>query len=1004
MPRFDEKMLEDYIVEKFQEQGWKYIPSNELERESFEEPLLISNLINKLKELNKDIGIGEDEIKNVLNELKLRGTGIEGAKQILNLYKTGVPLKFEKDKLVKYVKLFNYVDLDKNEFIISRQVRYYGKEDIRTDIMLYVNGIPLVDIELKNPVSFSESWFDAYKQIKDYEKQVPELYKYVQLGVAAEQIAKYFPIVPWQDEVRYHDWKEEMKDPIDSVIEMLSKEKLLDIIRNYLFFRVEFGNATKVITRYMQYRASEKMVDRVLNNLNGIEEKEKGLIWHWQGSGKTLTMIFAANKLYHLKKLENPTIFFIIDRLDLEDQLYQEFEALDIVEPETIDSINDLKEVLQHDEGKGKRGIMITLIHKFRVEELSDLQNELEKIPVEKGSILTRRNVITFIDESHRTQYGTLAAQMKNILKGSFFFALTGTPISKKGRDTYLEFSYAPEEKYLDKYFVTDSIKDGFTKKIIYQPRLDKEVHLKKDMLETFLEMEFEELDEDIKEKIKDGVRERLNVIKLFLENPQRIKVIAENISDHFQENLDGKFKAMVVTGSRKACVYYKRELDQHLPPEYSEVVMTYARDDPKLMQEYRRELIDKYNGKELDDIKKEVVEKFKEEEYPKILIVTDMLLTGFDAPILQTMYLDKPLKEHRLLQAIARTNRPFKDLKEAGLIIDYVGILKEFKKAFEIYSNEEINGTIYDLESIKKEFNEIINELLSYFDTIPKNKYDRGILLNATDLLTTNEEISKQFLEGYKKLRKIFELLGPDEIKIERFQDYKWLSAIYTYYLRTVLRSQPSYEGLIRKYFDKTIKYVHKTTELEKLENDLPIINFDENYLTLLEEKVKSKEEKAANIVFTLNKFILVDQQNDPVYESVVEKVERLLKLWKEKTKDFENIYQEGIKIFREIENLNQRKRELELNSFEYAVLLTLEKRFGKNESLLKDIGELEDKVIEYFFTNWQHQPTIRKKVEREVRRFVRRYVKKYGLKMEDLDPLYNELMRNVENHGKAS
>jgi type I restriction enzyme R subunit len=279
MAAFTEKSLvEDYIIEKLLEKGWRFVPASELERESFSEPLLLNNLVRAIKRLNADKGIGEGEIKHVLNELKLRSSGHEGAKQILNFLKFGIPVKFEKERVVKFVRLFDFENTDNNEFIASRQVTYHGREDIRTDIMLYVNGIPLVEIECKNPASFSENWFDAYRQIKDYEKTVPELYKYVQIGIAAEQTAMYFPIVPWQEEIRVNRWKEEAKDSIDSTIEMLSKNTLLDIIQNFLFFRVEMGNATKVITRYMQYRAAKKIVDRVIANLKGEEEKNKGLI------------------------------------------------------------------------------------------------------------------------------------------------------------------------------------------------------------------------------------------------------------------------------------------------------------------------------------------------------------------------------------------------------------------------------------------------------------------------------------------------------------------------------------------------------------------------------------------------------------------------------------------------------------------------------------------------------------------------------------------------------
>jgi len=644
MPRFSEKSLvEDYFVEKLREKGWKVVSADELERESLEEPLLTPALIRRLKRLNTSIGISDEEIKQVLNELKLRTSGSEDSKKILNYLKDGVPVKFEKERVVKCVKLFDYEDTSNNDFVISRQVYHKaGDKPIRNDIILYVNGIPLVNIECKNPADLTEDWYGAYRQIKDYEKTVPEPYKYIQIGVAAEQTAHYFPTAPWQEETLTHQWREPNKDTIDSTIEMLTPETLLNITRNYLFIRIERGATTKVVTRYMQYRAAENVCNRVLNNIEGKERKNRGLIWHWQGSGKTLTMIFAANKLYRHPILQNPTVFFIVDREELETQLGDEFRALDITRPETVDSIHALRQIIRHDEDRGKRGIFITLIHKFRPEELTELQRELDALSKTRETIQTRRNVILFIDEAHRTQYGTLAAQMNQILKNAQPFAFTGTPIAKTGRDTYSQFSYPPKEPYLDKYFITDSIEDGFTLKIAYQPRLEEDVHLKKDMLDTFIKVEFDEIPEEYREKTEERIKQKLNTIKIFLENNDRIKLVAQDIAQHFKENLDGKFKALVVAVSRLACVRYKRELDKLLPKEYSEIVMTYnPNKDQQDIRDYLREEIQRNHGKEIEDIRKETITKYKEETNPKILIVKDMLLTGFDAPILQTMYLD---------------------------------------------------------------------------------------------------------------------------------------------------------------------------------------------------------------------------------------------------------------------------------------------------------------------------------------------------------------------------
>jgi type I restriction enzyme R subunit len=1007
MPLFSEKSLvEDYFIQNLQERGWKFIPADNLERESLEEPLLTPVLIRALKRLNANIGIGDEEIRQVLNELKLKTSGAEHAKQILNYLKYGIPIKFEKERVVKYVKLFDYGNIQNNDFTLSRQVIHQsGDKQIRNDIILYINGIPIANIECKNPTSLTENWYTAYKQIIDYWKTVPEPYKYIQIGIAAEQTAKYFPTAPWQQEdVKIHQWREPNKlDPIDATIEMLTPNTLLNIIQNYLFFRIEHGTTTKVITRYMQYRAAEQIYNRVVSYLQGKETKNKGLIWHWQGSGKTLTMIFAANKLYRDPLLENPTVFFIVDREELEEQLYQEFTALDITKPETIDSIHALRNILRHDENRGKRGIFITLIHKFRPEELQQLQKEIDRLSKTQQTIQTRKNVILFIDEAHRTQYGILAAQMKQLLKNASPFALTGTPIAKTGRDTYQEFSYPPKETYLDKYFIIDSIEDGFTLKIAYQPHLEKEegIHLKKEMLDTFIQIEFEEIPEEYREKTEEKIKQKLNTIKVFLENPDRIKLVAQDIAKHFKENLDGKFKALIVAVNRLACVRYKRELDKLLPKEYSEVVMTFTRTDSQEIQDYQKELTARYHGKEIEDTRKQIIDKYKEEEYPKILIVTDMLLTGFDVPILQTMYLDKPLKEHRLLQAIARTNRPYKDIKEAGLIIDYVGILKEFTKAFENYTKEDIQGILLDLNTLTQEFSQLIDETTALFQEIPKDQDDRQTMLKAFETITTNEKNAKKFQTNYRHLRKLFELLGTHEIKLQRLKEYAWLTQVYGYYIHWLRQERYEEYRYVPKYFPKTLKYVYKTTQLAQIERQYLTIQFDADYLKNLQEKIKTKQEKAANILFTLNRFIIIDKHRNPIYETLTQKVERILKLWKEKTKDYEKIYNQAAQIVNEITQLQTRQKQLAFTDLQYSILLTLEQKLSPNKNLTQDVQELTNQLQAQMFKGWQTQQTTRKTIEREVRKYLRKHMKQYGLSLLDIDELHPKIIEKVKTYG---
>ena len=984
--KLNEEALEDYFMKELRGMGWNDIPAAELGRDDPENPLIESELIDSLTRLNPNIE--DEDIQRAILELRSKPATIEGSRSILEYLKEGIKIKSARTGELIKIKILDHDVIETNSFTASRQVSFRGGDQmIRTDIMLFINGIPLVNIELKNPVGISETWMDAYRQIKEYEKTVPELYKYVQIGVAAEEFARYFPIVPWLDDVPTFDWREtDDKHPSPSreqgpehhtglpaadILPLLRPERVLDFIRNYIYIRTEFGSTTKVIARHMQYHAAERIVERVLRNIRGEDERNRGLIWHWQGSGKTLTMIFAASKLYRMRELDNPTIFFIVDRRELEEQLYTELAALETYNPEKVGSIEELKRTIASDDYRGKRGLFITLIQKF-TDKLDDITAELREHGGE--TIRDRKNVIVFIDEAHRSHYGLLAAQMKDMLRSAFFFGFTGTPISKRERDTYDRFAYPPEEKYIHQYFITDSIMDGFTVRITYQPRLASDFHLDRKHLEAFIDVEFDELPESIREDVEESVKRKLDTIKTILENPRRIQIIAEDIAEHFKENIDGRFKAMVVAPSRKACVLYKRELDRHLPPEYSEIVMTYNPRDEEIIKSYERELMDKYHGRNHHEIKNLVLERFRDpDRNPRILIVTDMLLTGFDAPILQTMYLDKPLKEHRLLQAVARTNRPYRDVKEAGLIIDYIGVMgAELRRAFELYSKEEYEGAVYDMESLKKEYRELLEETLSIFSGLEGDGMDIEVLSDAVELITSDEELEKKFTENYRELRRLFELLSDQPFIKDGLEDYRWLTAIYTYYRRVISR-KPAVEAETERYYQKTLKYIHRTTEFREIESKLPVIEFDSDYLENL-RRVQSIRDKAALTVYTLNSYVLRNGSMNPIYESVAEKVERLLEHWREKTRDYEKIYREGAEIIREIQDEELRMKELGLDEKEFAVLMTL-RGSGIPEDKLKEYAvDLTGEVDGRIFPGWTEKREVKREVMRIIRRFLMR------------------------------
>ncbi|AKG91334.1 type I site-specific deoxyribonuclease, HsdR family [Geoglobus ahangari] len=807
--RKEKSQSEDYLSEILESFGWK-------QKNLKPDILALDEFVDALKRLND---VSNEDIKEVLNFLETRSFDVESSMQILDAIKKGVTIKDSEGNL-KTIKLIDYENLEANSLVFSRQVSF--RDAVIPDITLFVNGIPLVVIECKK---MAKSWKEGYSQIKRYEQSVPELFKYVQIGVSFADKLVYFPIVRWAENVPVYEWKPQF--------DILKPEILLDVVRYFTFYREQDGEITKVLPRYMQYRAVNAIVERAVSYAKGLTDRNKGLIWHWQGTGKTLTMAFSAVKIRDL--LGNPSIFFIVDRVELQKQLLDELKGLKI-SCEVIESIDHLKEVLSH--ADGKRGFFITLIHKFREEELAKLREQMEK---QHWSIMKRKDVICLIDEGHRTQYGELAASMRGILKNASFFAFTGTPIAKKGRDTYSAFGY-PDEPYLDRYFILDSINDGFTVKIAYQSRLD-DVHLDRENLEIFLSSKLEEIPEEYREKVEQDLKRKLNKVKVILEDKNRIERIARDIASHYIKYVR-PFKAMVVAVSRNACLYYKQALDKFLNENETEIVMTFQQNDSKELLNYLEKLKEKYGKNELKEIHEEIIARFKKKENPKILIVTDMLLTGFDAPILQTLYLDKPLKEHRLLQAIARTNRPFikngENLKGAGLVVDYVGIFKFLKKAFEMYEDEDIRGAAYSIEEIKEELRKKIEQAFNFFDF--ELSYGRDVIDRAVLVISNNID---EFRKLYFEIRNLYRLLLED--KIEFKEKFDLLSEIYHVYLQRENQLDAEIEQKRDQFYKEALKFIHETIDVQKIKKDYPVVVIDDEFIRRI------KSEKGARKFYDL-------------------------------------------------------------------------------------------------------------------------------------------------------
>jgi len=457
---------------------------------------------------------------------------------------------------------------------------------------------------------------------------------------------------------------------------------------------------------WQQVSAANKIVKRVLEG-----EPKSGLVWHTQGSGKTLTMLFAAWKLKKEPKLNNPTILVIVDRIELESQMMGTFSNVQFPYTTKAASTKDLIDRLKKD----SREVIITIIQKFE-----DVEEVLSQ----------RENLIIFVDEAHRTQYGKLAMRMRKAFPNAFIFGFTGTPIEKgpMGKSTFRAFC-PPGELYLDKYGIKQSISEGATVRLLCEPRMaDYQVDA-----ET-LDREFFEITKDLSDEEEEEVLQRSVTLKNAMKSKDRIDKIAKDVAEHYRSHIEPNgFKAQLVAVDREACALYKEALDRYLPPEYSAVIYTPHPNDDDLLRKYHMKTEEQLN------IARNTFQKA--DALPKIIIVTDMLLTGFDAPIEQAMYLDKPMRDHKLLQTIARTNRPHPK-KEAGIIIDYVGIFRNLVKALN-FEEQDIEGVAYDFDLLRSEFRGTMAKVLEMFKGIER-KGDREDLLRCMDILEEPENLKK--------------------------------------------------------------------------------------------------------------------------------------------------------------------------------------------------------------------------------------------------------------------
>lgn len=938
---------------------WKYLQGELLQRE-ITDVFLENELKEALCRLNPEIAAQPERADEVIHKLRailitVGNVGLVRANEEFAKWLRGEhTLPFGKNENHVPIRLIDFEVLENNTYILTNQFKIRARETKIPDTVFFVNGIPLVVGEAKTPVRPAVSWLDGAHDIHvTYENSVPQLFvpnvfsfstegKEVFIGGVRTPLESW---APWRLEDEKDDLEQfaGLTDVSKQLTHLLKPSTLLDILQYYTVYATNNQRKKiKIVCRYQQYEGANAIVQRVKEG-----EVKKGLIWHFQGSGKSLLMLFAAQKLRRQEVLGNPTVLIVVDRIDLDTQITAIFNTAEVPNMVTTENIKELHDLLEKD----SRKIIITMIHKFK-ETYPDLNK--------------RDNIIVMVDEAHRTQEGDLGRRMRAALPNAFLFGLTGTPINKTDKNTFWAFGAEKDTAgYMSRYTFQESIRDNATLPLHFEPRLPN-YHIRKEDLD----IAFKELTSDLSEEDRNTLSQKATNMNVFLKSPERVRAIVKDIAEHFRAHVEPEgLKAMIVTPDRFACIQYKDELDKLMPAEASEVVIsTSASDDFEFKQRWG---MDK-------DVQEKVMEKFNNPDSPLgFLIVTAKLLTGFDSPILQTMYLDKSLKDHTLLQAICRTNRLFPN-KTFGRIVDYFGVFDDTAKAL-AFDEETIKQVITNLQELKDKLPVVIAKCLAHFANIDRNISGFEGLQVAQDCINTNEK-RDAFAKDFSSLSKLWEALSPDPVLNEYQKDYKWLSQVYTSVKPT---SGDNGKLLWHALGAQTTKLIHDHIVVSGISTDMEemVLNAE-----VIDDLMNKKDPKQAQKVLKIliarldkHKGMLVFKELSERLEALRDKAERGLINSIEFIKELCQIAKETLQAEKQYETIEQRKTAK-------AVLteLFLEMKTDKTPAIVERIVNDIDEIVKIVrFDGWQNSSVGEREVKRELRKIL---WTKYIIKDEEL------------------
>lgn len=1012
-----ENEIEDIALSYLQGLGYTYqlgtviSPDGEHPERQYNEVVLVTRLRDAIDKLNPNISLDakEDALKKVLRT--------ESPNALINnenfhRYLTdGVDVEMRTESGIRGEKIYivDFENPENNEFLAVNQFTVVeGNQNKRPDIILFVNGLPLVVIELKNAVDENANLKSAFNQLQTYKQAIPSLFTYNSLLIISDGWDARCGTIT-SDYGRFMTWKtkdgQTTADHLQPQMEvmfhgMLNKHTLLDLIRHFVVFEKSDSKTLKKVAAYHQYYAVNKAVESTVTASGSNGDRRGGVVWHTQGSGKSLSMVFFSGKLIIEPRMENPTLVILTDRNDLDEQLHETFtncQQLLRQEPQKAESRKELRQLLKVASG----GIVFTTIQKFMPMPTDIVQPENENVVNEPSveyigadiqALSERKNIVVIADEAHRSQYDFIdgfAKHLRDALPNATFIGFTGTPIETTDKNTQAVFG-----NYVDIYDIQQAVNDKATVPIFYESRLAK-VHFNEDE-KVSLDEQFEELTEGEELSNRQQMRQKWTRLEAIVGNPNRLQKIAEDLVYHFEQRnavLDGK--AMIVCMSRRICVELYEAIIKIRPLWHSDdddkgtikVIMTGSSSDALNMQAHIR---NKPRRKAIGD-------RLKNPNDPlKLVIVRDMWLTGFDAPCLHTLYVDKPMRGHNLMQAIARVNRVFTEGKEGGLVVDYLGIAQELKTALADYtaSGGEGKPTLDQELAVAKmlELHEAIDYQLRHFDwrkfftLTPEEKLK--FIPVIVDYIFSQENGEQSFTENTKNLLKAFAISVPHERAMAIRDDVALFQAIKS---RLVKISDRNEGGKTDEEMETAIKQI--ISEAITADNVIDIFDaagLKKPNIEILDERFlqELKDLPQKNLAVELLKKLLKDEIKKRTKINLVES-----KKFSEMLEDAIKRYHNGmidtveflekvlIPFAQQMKEADKRGEKLGLDYREYAFYTALEVNNSAvailGDDILKHIAQELLKTVRNSTTiDW----TIKESVQATLRRNVRRILRKFG------------------------